>query len=109
VPKYRPQILCSRKRDKVTGGWRKLHNEELHNLNTSPNIIRLIMSRRMRWEGNIARMGEKRNAYGILVEEREAKRPLGRPRRRWAAKIKTDFEDVGWGGIDTIDVAQDRD
>jgi hypothetical protein len=70
------------KRDEVTGGWRKLHNEELRNLYSSLNIIRMIKSRRMRWTGNIARMGEKRNAYRILVGKLEEKRPRGRPRRR---------------------------
>jgi hypothetical protein len=64
------------------GDWRKLHNEELHNLYSSPNIIRMMKSRRMRWAGHVARMGEKRNAYRILVGKLEGKRPLGRPRRR---------------------------
>jgi hypothetical protein len=67
------------KRDEETGDWRKLHNEELHNLYSSPSIIRVIKSRRMRWAGNVTRMGEKRNAYGILVGKPEGKRPLGRP------------------------------
>jgi hypothetical protein len=66
------------KRDEVTGGWRKLHNEELHNLYSSPSIIRMIKSRRMRWAGHVARMGEKRTAYRILVGNPEGKRPLGR-------------------------------
>jgi hypothetical protein len=70
------------KRDEVTGGWRKLYNEELHNLYSSPSIIRKIKPRRMRWTGNVARMGEKRNAYSILVGKPEGRRPLGRPRRR---------------------------
>jgi hypothetical protein len=73
----------SGKRDDVTGDWRKLHNEELHNLYFSPNIIRMIKSRRMRWAGHVARMGETRNAYRRLVGKPEGKRPLGRPRRRW--------------------------
>jgi hypothetical protein len=71
------------KRDGVTGGWRKLHNEELHNLYSSPNIIRIIKSGRMRWAGHVARMGEQRNVYRLLVGKPEGKRPLGRPRRRW--------------------------
>jgi hypothetical protein len=75
------------KRDEVTGGWRELHNEELHNLCFSPSIIRLIKSRRMRLAGNVARMGEKRNAYRILMGKPEGKRPLGRPRRRWMVGI----------------------
>jgi hypothetical protein len=70
------------KRDEVIGGWRKLHNEELHNLYCSPSLIRIIKSRRMRWAGHVARMGEKRNAYRILVGKPEGRRPLGRPRRR---------------------------
>jgi hypothetical protein len=71
------------KRDEVTGGWRKLYNEELHNLYFSPSIIRMIKSRRMRWAGHVARTGAKRNAYNILVGKPDGKRPLGRPRRRW--------------------------
>jgi hypothetical protein len=70
------------KRDEVTGDWRKLHNEELHNLYSSPNIIRMMESRRTRWAGNVERMGENRNAYRILVGKPEGKRSLGRPRRR---------------------------
>jgi hypothetical protein len=69
------------KRDGVTGGWRKLHNEKLHNLYSWPSIIRIIKSRRMRWVGHVARMGEKRNVYRLLVGKPEGKRPLGRPRR----------------------------
>jgi hypothetical protein len=71
----------------VTGGLRKLHNEELHNLYSSPSIIRMIKSRRMRWAGHVARMREKRNAYRILVGKPEGKRPVGRPRRRWVDNI----------------------
>jgi hypothetical protein len=82
------------KRDLVTGGWRKLHNEELHNLYSSPSIIRMIKSRRMRWVGHVARMGEK-YAYRIFVGNPEGKRPLGRTRRRWANNIKIDFREVG--------------
>jgi hypothetical protein len=70
------------KRDEMTGDWRKLHNEQLHNLCSSPNIIRMFKSRGMRRAGHVARMGEKRNAYRILVGKPEEKRPLGRPRRR---------------------------
>jgi hypothetical protein len=70
------------KRDRVTGGWRKLHNEELHDLYSSPGIIRIIKLRRMRWAGHVARMGEERNVYRLLVGKTEGKRPLGRPRRR---------------------------
>jgi hypothetical protein len=76
----------------VTGGWRKLHDEELHNLYSSPNTIRMIKSRRIRWAGHVARMGEKWNAYRILVGKPEGKRPLGRPRRRWVENIKIDLK-----------------
>jgi hypothetical protein len=75
----------------VTGGWRKLHNDELHNLYSSPNIIRIIKSRRMRWAGHVSRMGEKRKVYRLLVGKTEGKRPLGRPRRRWIDNIKMDL------------------
>jgi hypothetical protein len=84
------------KRDDVPGGWRKLHNEELHNLYSSPSIIRIIKSRRMRWAGHVARMGAKRNVDGILVGKPEGKRPLVRPRRRWADNIKMDLREIGW-------------
>jgi hypothetical protein len=76
------------KRDEVAGEWRKLHNEELHNLYSSPNIIRMTKSRRMRWARRVARMGENRNAYRILEGKPEGKRPLGRPRRRWGIILK---------------------
>jgi hypothetical protein len=75
----------------VTGGWRKLHNVELHNLYSSPSIIRMIKPRSMRWAGHVARMGEKRNACMILAGKSEGKRPLGRPRRRWVDNIKMDL------------------
>jgi hypothetical protein len=78
------------KRNEVTGGWRNLHNEELHNLYPSPSIIRMIKSRRMKWAGHVARLREKRNAYRILVGKPDGKRSLGRPRRRWVDNIKTD-------------------
>jgi hypothetical protein len=99
------------KRDGVIGGWRKWHNEELHNLYCPPSIIRIIKSRRMRWAGHVARMREKRNAYRILVGNPEGKRPLGRHRRRCEDNIKMDLREmrIGWGGMDWIDRAQDRD
>jgi hypothetical protein len=84
------------KRDEVTGEWRKLHNGELYNLYLSPDIIRRIKSRRMRWAGHVARMGEGRNVYGVLVGKPEGKRPLGRPRRRWEDGIKMDLREFGW-------------
>jgi hypothetical protein len=87
------------KRDEVTGEWRKLHNEELHNLYSSPNIIRMIK----------LKMGEKRNAYRILVGKPEGRRPLGRPRRRWVDNIRMDLREIGWDGVYWVDLAQDRD
>jgi hypothetical protein len=97
------------KRDEVTGEWRRLQNEELNDLYSSPNIIRVIKSRRMRWAEHVARMGEGRGTYRILVGRPEGRRPLGRLRRRWEDNIKMDLQEVGWGGIDWIDMAQDRD
>jgi hypothetical protein len=76
------------KRDEMTGDWRELHNEELRNLNSSPSIIRIIKSRRMRWAGHVARIGDKRNVYRLLLRKPEEKRLLGRPRRRWADTIR---------------------
>jgi hypothetical protein len=86
----------------------KLHNEELRDLYSSPSIIRIIKSRRMIWAGHVTRMGEKRNAYRLLVGKPEGKRPLGRPRRRWVDNIRMDLGDVGWGYVDRIGLAQDR-
>jgi hypothetical protein len=97
------------KRDEVTEEWKKLHNEELNDLYYSPNIIQLIKSRRMRWAGHVARMGEWRCVYKVLVGKPEGKRPLGRPRRRWEDNIKMDFQEVGCGGMYWIELAQDRD
>jgi hypothetical protein len=96
------------KTDEVPMGWKKLYNEELHNLNSSANIIRMLKSRRMRWVGHVARMVEKRNAYRILVGKPEGKRSLGRPRHRWVNNIKMDLREMGQGGMDWIDLAQDR-
>jgi hypothetical protein len=86
------------KRDEVKGERRKLHSGELHNLYSSPDIIRQIKSRRMRWAGHVARVGEGRNMYRVLVGKPEGKRPLERPRRRWEDGIKTDLREIGWGG-----------
>jgi hypothetical protein len=97
------------KRDEATGEWRRLHNEELRDLYSSPNIIPVIKSRRMRWAGHVACMGEERGAYRILVERPEGRRSLGRPRRRWEDNIKTDLREVGLGGMNWIELAQDRD
>ncbi|KAJ4450480.1 hypothetical protein ANN_01905 [Periplaneta americana] len=101
--------LYGAKRDEVTGEWRKLHNAELHALHPSPDIIRHIKSRRLRWAGHVARMGESRNTYRVLVGRPEGKRPLGRPRRRWEDNIKMDLREVGYDGRDWINLAQDRD
>jgi hypothetical protein len=92
----------------LTGGWRKLHNEEFHNLYSSPSIIRIIKSRRMRWAGHVARRGEMRNVYRLLVRKSEGKRPLGRPRRRWMDNIMMDLFEMGLKVVDWIGLAQDR-
>jgi len=97
------------KRDEVTGKWRKLHNEELNDLYCSPNIVRVMISRRMRWAGHVARMGERRAIYRVLVGKLEGKRPLGRPRRRWEDNIRMDLQKMGCGSVDWIELAQDRD
>jgi hypothetical protein len=95
-------------RDEATGEWRRLHNEELNDLYSSPNIIRVIKSRTMRCAEHIARMWQKGGAYRILVRRPEGRRPLGRPRRRWGIILKWIFKT--WdGGIDWIELAQDRD
>jgi hypothetical protein len=88
------------KRDEVTGGWRKLHNEELHGLYSLPGIVRVIRARRMRWAGHVARMLEVRGAYNSLVGRLEGRRPLGRPRRRWEDNIKMDLREIGFGDVD---------
>jgi hypothetical protein len=87
------------KRDGVTGGWRKLHNEELHGLYSLPSMNRIIKSRRMRWAGHVAQMGEKRNVYRLLVGKPEGKRPLGRPRRMWINNIKIDLLEIELSGV----------
>ncbi|KAJ4431868.1 hypothetical protein ANN_20474 [Periplaneta americana] len=97
------------KRDDVTGEWRKLHNTELHALYSSPDIIRNIKSRRLRWAGHVARMGESRNAYRVLVRRPEGKRPSGRPRHRWEDNVKMDLREVGYDDREWINLAQDRD
>jgi hypothetical protein len=93
-------------RDEVTGGWRKLHNEELHGLYSSPSIVRVIKARRMRWAGHVACMGEVRGACNILVGKPEG---LGRPRHRWEDNIKMDLREIVFGDVNWIDLAQDRD
>ncbi|KAJ4446779.1 hypothetical protein ANN_13476 [Periplaneta americana] len=103
------RTIFGAKRNEVTEEWRKLHNAELHALYSSPDIIRNIKSRRLRWAGYVARMGESRNAYRVLVGRPEGKRPLGRPRRRWEDNIKMDLMEVGYNGSDWINLAEDRD
>jgi hypothetical protein len=88
---------------------KKLHNRELHNLYSSPDIIRQIKSRRMRWVEHVERMGEGRNVYGVLVGKPEGKRPLERPRRRWEDGIRMDLGEIGWGSLEWFHLAQDRD
>jgi len=97
------------KRDEVTGEWRKLHNGELNNLYSSPNIVRVIKSRRMGKARHVARMGEGRGVYRVLVGKHEGKRPLGRPRSRWEDNIRMDLREVGCGCVDWMELAHDRD
>ena len=96
------------KRDEMTGEWRKLHNEELNDLYSLPNILRVVKSRRMRWVGHVARMGDT-GVHRVLVGKPEGKRPLGRPRHRWEDNIKMDLQEVGGVGGDWMELAQDRD
>jgi len=95
------------KRDEVTGEWRKLHNEERRDLYSLPNIVRVVKSRRMRWAGHVAHVGEGRGVHRVLVGKPEGKRPLGRPRRRWEDNIKMDLREVRGGG-EWMELAQDR-
>jgi len=97
------------RRDKVTGEWRRLHNEELNDLYPSPNIVRVIKSRRMRWAGHVAHMGEERGVYRVLVGKPGGRRLLGRPRSRWVDNIRMDLQEVGCGCMDWIGLAQDRE
>jgi hypothetical protein len=97
------------KREEVTGKWRRLHGKELYALYSSPNIIWVIKSRRPRWAGYVAHMGERRGAYRALVGKPEGTRPLERPRRRWEDNIKIYLREMGSGGTDWIDLAQVRD
>ena len=97
------------KRDEVIGEWRILHNEELNNLYSSPSIVRVIKSRRIRWAGHVGHMGEGRGVYRVLVRKPEGRRPLGRPRLRWEDNIRMNLREVGCGCVDWIELAQDRD
>jgi len=96
------------RRDEVTG-WRRMHNEELNDLYSLHNIVRVIKSRRMGWAGHVACMGEERRVYRVFVGKPEGKRPLGRPRRRWVDNIRMDLQEAGYGYMDWIGLAQDRD
>jgi hypothetical protein len=114
---YRLRVLEKRvlrkifgpKRDEVTGEWRRLHNEELNDLYSSPNIFRVIKSRRMRWAGHVARTVDGGGAHRILFGRPEGRRPFGRTRRRLKDNIKMDLQEVGWRGMNWIDLAQDSD
>jgi hypothetical protein len=97
------------RRDEITGEWRKLHNEELNNLYSSPNILRVIKSRRMRWAGHVARMGQGIGVYKVLVGKPEGRSLLGRPRLRWENNIGMDLREVSCGCVDWMELAQDRD
>ena len=97
------------RRDKVTGEWRRLHNEELNNLYSSPNIVWVIKLRKMRWARHVARMGDESGVYRVLVGNPEGKRQLRRPRLRWVDNIRMDLQEVGCGYMDWIGLAQDRD
>ena len=101
-------IFGPRKKE-IIGEWRKLHNEELNDLYASPNIVRMIKSRRMRWEGHLGHVGDRRGVYRVLLGKPEGKRPLGRPRRRWEDNIKIDLQKMRCVDMDWVDLAQDRD
>ena len=101
--------IFGRRRDEVTGEWRRLHNEELNDLYCSPNIVRVIKSRRMRWAGHVVRMAEERGMYRVLVRKTGGKETMGRPRRRWVDNIRMDLQEVGCGYVNWIGLAQDRD
>ena len=96
------------KRDEVTGKWRKLHNEELSDLYSLPNIVRVVKSRIMRWAGHVARMREGRVVHRVLVGKPEGKRPLGITRLRWEDNVKADLQEVGGSCGDWMELAQDR-
>ena len=93
----------------MKGEWRKLHNEEMNDLYSSSSIVQVIKSKRMRWTGHVACTGDRRGLYRVLVGKSEGNRPLGRTRSRWEDNIKMDLQSVGCGGVDWIELAQDRD
>jgi hypothetical protein len=97
------------KREELAGDWRRLHSGELYNLHTSPNVIRVIQSRRMRWVVHVACVGEMREVYNILIGKHEGKRPVGRHRHRWENNSRTNLSEIRWEGVDWIHLAQDRD
>jgi hypothetical protein len=97
------------KRDEATGDWRRLQNGELNDLYSSPNIIQVIKSKIMGWAGHVVRMGEGRAAHRVLVGRPDGRRPLGRPRRRLEDIIKKGLQELGWVGMDWIELAQDGD
>jgi len=101
--------IFGHRRDEVMGEWRRLHNEELNDLYPSPNIVRVIKSRRMRWAGHVTRMVDERGVYRFLVGKPEGKRLLERPRHRWVNNIRMDLMEVGCGYMDWIGLAQGRD
>jgi len=109
VCEYRVLRKFGPKRDKNTGERRKLHNKELHDLYSSPNLIWVIKLRRMRWAEHVACVGERRGVYRVVEGKPEGKRPLGTPRHWWEDNIKMDLQEVGCGGMDWINLAQDRD
>jgi hypothetical protein len=101
--------ILGSERDEVTREWRKLHNEELNDMYSSPNIVRVIKSRRMRLAGHVARIGNRRGVYRALLGKPERKRPLWKPRQRWEDNIKMNLQEVGCGCVDWIELAQDRE
>jgi hypothetical protein len=103
------RMIVGPKRDEVTQDWRKVYNEELNDLHSSPNNIRVIKSKIMRWAGHVARMRKRRGAYRVLIGKPVGKRPLGRLMHRWKDNIKMDLQEVGFGAMDWIELAQDRD